>query len=125
MSKNILLVDDDMDFLDAVSNLLKAKGYSVSLENDGRKGLAKAKELKPDLMLLDVMMPNSDGFDIAREMSQDEITNKIPVILLTGVRKAMGFAFKYSPDDTWLPVKAVLEKPVDPELLLKTIEHYI
>jgi CheY-like chemotaxis protein len=125
MAKKILLIDDDVDFLEAVSNLLTAKGYNVVAENDGRKGYQKAKDERPDLMLLDVMMPNSDGFDIAREIHKDEDTNKIPVIILTGIRKAMGFAFKFSPDDTWLPVRAVLEKPIDPEFLLKTVEHYI
>ncbi|MBF0252318.1 MAG: response regulator [Candidatus Omnitrophica bacterium] len=125
MGKKILIVDDDRDLTEAVAGLLEAEGYEAIIENEGQKGVARARQEKPDLMLLDVMMPGADGFDIAREMTKDEITNKIPVIMLTGVRKAMGLAYKFSPDEVWLPVKAVLEKPINPELLLKTVKNYV
>ena len=125
MEKKILIIDDDIDFAQAVVDILNAKGYKVISENDGRKGFQKAKEIKPDLMLLDVLMPNADGFDIAREMNKDEETKNIPVIILSGIRKVMGLTYKFSPDKMWLPVKAVLEKPVEPELLLKTVQNYV
>ena len=125
MSKKILIVDDDVDYTEAVSNLLQSKGYEVFVENDGRKGFETAKNNKPDLMLLDVMMPGSDGFDIAREISKEEGTNTIPVIIISGIRKVMGLSYKFSPDEVWLPVKAMLDKPVDPELLLKTVETFV
>jgi CheY-like chemotaxis protein len=121
MNKKILIVDDDVDFIEAVSTLLEANGYSVIAESDGRKGFEQAKQHQPDLMLLDVMMPQSDGFDIARELHDEKTTQEIPVIMVTGIRKAMGPAFKFEPDDVWLPVKAVLEKPLKPDVLLKTV----
>ena len=125
MGKKILMVDDDRDLTEAVAGLLEAEGYEVITENDGKEGVRRAKEEKPDLMLLDVMMPGADGFDIAREMHADEEINKIPVIMLTGIRQVMGLAYKFSPDEVWLPVKAVLEKPINPELLLKTVNNYV
>ncbi len=125
MGKKILMVDDDRDFTEAVAGLLEAEGYEVIVENDGKQGLERAKEEKPDLMLLDVMMPGADGFDIAREMHAADEINKIPVIMLTGIKQVMGLAYKFSPDEVWLPVKAVLEKPINPELLLKTVNNYV
>lgn len=125
MAKKILIVDDDKDLTDAVSGLLDAAGYEVVAENDGTKGVERAREVNPDMMILDVMMPDADGFDIARAINADEVTNKIPVIMLTGIREVMGLSYKFDPDEVWLPVKAVLEKPIDPELLLRTVKNYI
>ncbi len=123
MVHKVLIIDDDPDFVDAILNVLDAKGYEVDSAPNGKIGLAKAKERKPDLILLDVMMTTkSEGFDVAREISKDEQLKGIPVILVTGVRKEMSLPFGFEPDEDWLPVKGVLEKPVKPEVLLKTIE---
>jgi CheY-like chemotaxis protein len=81
-----------------------------------------AKAENPDLILLDVMMTTkSEGFSVARELHEDPKLRATPVIMVTGVRKEMSLPFGFEPDGDWLPVKAVLEKPVKPELLLKTI----
>lgn len=125
MSKKILIVDDDVDFIEAMTTLLESKGYTVISVSDGRQGFDKARDEKPDLLLLDVMMPQADGFDIARALHGDTATNNLPVIMITGIRKQMGPAFKFEPDADWLPVKAVLEKPVKPEVLLKAVEENI
>jgi CheY-like chemotaxis protein len=123
MVHKVLIIDDDPDFVDAILNVLDAKGYEVDSAPNGKIGLAKAKERKPDLILLDVMMTTkSEGFDVAREINKDEQLKGIPVILVTGVRKEMSLPFGFEPDEDWLPVKGVLEKPVKPEVLLKTIE---
>ncbi|OGS33456.1 MAG: hypothetical protein A2293_16640 [Elusimicrobia bacterium RIFOXYB2_FULL_49_7] len=119
----ILLVDDDVDFLNATSVVLKAKGHEILTALDGTIGLNMAKQEHPDLVVLDVMMTSdSEGFEVARKLKEDEATKMLPVILLTGVRQAKGLPFKYEPDEDWLPVKAVLEKPVKPELLYETVE---
>lgn len=126
MVHKVLIIDDDPDFADAILNVLDAKGYEVDSAPNGKIGLAKAKERKPDLILLDVMMTTkSEGFDVAREINKDEQLKGIPVILVTGVRKEMSLPFGFEPDENWLPVKGVLEKPVKPEVLLKTIEQNI
>lgn len=126
MVKRILMIDDDPEFTDAITNLLDAKGYSVDSAPNGKEGIEKAKSNPPDLILLDVMMTTkSEGFDVARELHEDEKMRQIPVVILTGVRSEMNLSFGFEADNDWLPVKKVLEKPVKPEVLLKTVEEYI
>ena len=126
MAKKVLMIDDDPEFIEAITNVLDAKGYEVVSASNGKDGVEKAKAENPDIILLDVMMTTeSEGFDVAREMHKDENAKNIPVIILTGIRKAMSLPFGFEPDETWLPVKEVLEKPVKPEVLLKTIEENI
>ncbi|MBN1256946.1 MAG: response regulator [Planctomycetes bacterium] len=123
MAKKILVIDDDVELVEATTNLLEAKGYAVVSANDGKQGVAKAKAEKPDLILLDVMMTTkTEGFDVAREMHKDQNVKNIPVIMITGVRKEMNLTFGFEPDEDWLPVKEVLEKPVKPDVLLAAIE---
>lgn len=126
MAKKVLMIDDDPEFVEAITNILDAKGYDVVSANDGKDGVAKAKKELPDIILLDVMMTTkSEGFDVARELSKDANIKGTPVIMLTGVRKEMNLPFGFEPDADWLPVAAFLEKPVKPETLLKTIEDNI
>ena len=126
MAKKVLMIDDDPEFVEAITNVLDAKGYEVVSASNGKDGVEKAKAENPNIILLDVMMTTeSEGFDVAREMQKDESAKNIPVIILTGIRKAMSIPFGFEPDDTWLPVKQVLEKPVKPEVLLKAIEENI
>ncbi|MHC4468543.1 MAG: response regulator, partial [Planctomycetota bacterium] len=122
MVKNILVIDDDNDYVESVVNLLEAKGYSVDSASNGADGVAKAKENKPDLILLDVMMTTRDeGFNVARELNDIEDLKGTPVIMCTGVRREMTLPFSFEPDETWLPVKQILEKPVKPEALLAAV----
>ncbi|MHC4857307.1 MAG: response regulator transcription factor [Planctomycetota bacterium] len=80
MVKNILVIDDDNDYVESVVNLLEAKGYSVDSASNGADGVAKAKENKPDLILLDVMMTTRDeGFNVARELNDIEDLKGTPV----------------------------------------------
>lgn len=122
--KTILVIDDDASLVESVTEVLASEGYSVVSASNGEEGFRKATEVKPDLILLDVMMTHdSEGFDIAKRLKQDEITRKMPVIIITGIRKAKRLPFSYEPDEDWLPVKAVLEKPVAPEILLKRVSE--
>lgn len=126
MSKKVLVIDDDTEFVEAMTNVLDVKGYEVDSASNGKVGIAKAREQKPDIILLDVMMTTkSEGFDVAREINKDEKLKSVPIILITGVRKEMNLPFGFEPDETWLPVKGVLEKPVKPDVLLKTVEENI
>ncbi len=126
MAKKVLMIDDDPEFVEAISNLLDARGYTVESASNGKDGVEKAKQMNPDIILLDVMMTTkSEGFDTARAMHEDENIKEIPIVMVTGVRKEMNLPFGFEPDEEWLPVKAVLEKPVKPELLLKTVQENI
>ncbi|MFH1691655.1 MAG: response regulator [Candidatus Omnitrophota bacterium] len=126
MTKKILIVDDDVDLVEAVATLLEAKGYAVISANNGEEGFKMAKAQSPDLILLDaIMIHQSEGFDTARNLKKDQATKDIPVVMVTGIKKELNLPFNFKPDEEWLPVKAVLEKPVKPEVLLKTIEEHI
>jgi CheY-like chemotaxis protein len=122
MAKKVLVIDDDNDFVESILNLLEAKGYAVDSASNGADGIEKAKANKPDLILLDVMMTTKDeGFNVARQLQETEEVKGTPVIMVTGVRKEMNLPFGFEPDDTWLPVKQFLEKPVKPEALLNAV----
>jgi len=79
----ILTVDDTRDNLDILRVRLEAQGYAVADAADGEEGLAKAREIKPDLILLDIMMPKLDGIQVVRRLKEDPELRGIPVILVT------------------------------------------
>jgi len=126
MSNKVLIIDDDVDFVEAMSSLLDAKGYAVSCAYDGEAGYAKARSESPDIILLDVMMrQRAEGFDIARKLHEDPALGSTPVVLITGIRNDLNLPFGFEPNEEWLNVKAVLEKPIKSETLLKTIGEHI
>ena len=83
MATKILVVEDEAEFLNLLRFKLGAEGFQVLGAQDGVTGLKLVKEQDPDLVLLDVMMPRSDGFDICRRLKENNRTATIPVILLT------------------------------------------
>lgn len=126
MDGKILIIDDDADFREAMSTLLGAKGYDVFTACDGEDGLKRAREISPDLILLDVMMTyKTEGFDVAKKIHSEESLKGIPVIMTTGIRRDMNLPFGFEPDEELLPVKGIMEKPVKPEELLSAVEKNI
>ena len=87
MSENklILLVEDDEFLSELYATKLGLEGYEVILASDGEKGLKLIKEKQPDLILLDIILPKLDGFEILSKIKADKILKKIPVILLTNL----------------------------------------
>lgn len=79
----LLLVEDDTFFREFYSAKLKAEGMEVEVASDGEEGLKKAAEVKPDLILLDIIMPKKDGFDVLQSLSQNATLKKIPVIVFS------------------------------------------
>jgi DNA-binding response OmpR family regulator len=79
----ILAADDDEDILELVTFRLERSGYTVLQARDGEEAFQLAKEKKPDLAVLDVMMPKMDGFELTRRLRAEETTSRIPIILLT------------------------------------------
>jgi NADH-quinone oxidoreductase subunit E len=122
----ILLIDDDPDFVEATQTLLQASGYRVITASNGQEGFQKVKQESPNLIVLDMMMTyKTEGAETAKAITADAATKDIPIIMITGARKEFSFPFDLKPDQQNLPVKVILEKPVDPENLLKTIALYI
>jgi twitching motility two-component system response regulator PilH len=81
--KNVLVVDDSHTDRQFLSELLKKSGYQVSTAENAEEAIAKAKSLKPDLVLMDVVMPGQNGFQATRTLSKDEATKSIPIIICT------------------------------------------
>lgn len=122
----ILLVDDDADFLRSTADLLEAHGYKVISAFDGASGFEKARREQPDLMVLDVMMASkTEGFEVARKITQSPELRRMPVLLVTGVRRDMNLGFRLEPDATWLPVDRILEKPIDPAEFIAAVEELL
>ncbi|KPJ49250.1 hypothetical protein AMJ40_05940 [candidate division TA06 bacterium DG_26] len=123
--RKILIVDDDQDFLDSTRKVLEANGYEVSVAINGDEGLKLAKVLLPDVIILDVMLPDKDGFSVCRDLKKDARTRSIPIIVLTAVGKvftepefAQDIAVDHLADD-------FADKPIKTEKLLKKIEKHI
>jgi CheY-like chemotaxis protein len=120
----ILVVDDDAELAASVMAVLESNGHTVARAANGTEGEAIARKTRPDLLVMDVMMAHdSEGFEVARKLHQDPAMKDMPVLILTGIRRAKNLPFKFEPDEDWLPVKAVLEKPVKPEVLLKAVDQ--
>jgi len=122
MAKKILIVDDDPDLVEAVTMILESKKYRVAAAYGGIEGLQKAKAENPDLIVLDVMMPDKDGYVVCKELKADPSLRKIPVLLLTAVvskipttRYTQQMGLETEADD-------YIDKPVEPDVLVKRIE---
>jgi CheY-like chemotaxis protein len=124
--KCILIVDDDDEYVESNKELLEVSGYEVLTAHNGKDGLDLAKKEKPDLMILDVMMAtNTEGFEVARKIPRSPELKNMQILLVTGVRQEMNLPFKVEPDNTWLPVDKVFEKPIEPQKLLDEIKKRI
>jgi len=125
---HVLVIDDDVQLVDTVQTLLESVGYTVSYAYQAEKGLELARDTKPDLILLDIMFagpPGPDGTEISRRLNQDPVLKDTPVIVLSGVKKALDMPVKLGPDDAYMPVDAFLEKPFKPNELLSEIEKVL
>jgi DNA-binding response OmpR family regulator len=125
--KSILIIDDDPDITEAMSVILKNRGYDVRSAQDGSEGMTRLKEAKPDLIILDVMMRTSqEGFEFSRELKHNKKFKDIPILMLTGVKQKTGLDFKTTAgDEDWLPVDEYLDKPVKPDVLLAKVEDLL
>jgi pilus assembly protein CpaE len=83
MAEKILIIDDDVDTLRLVGLMLQRQGYEISAAPNGSQGLAKALEERPDLILLDVMMPDMDGYEVARRLRKNPATQAVPILMFT------------------------------------------
>ena len=118
----VLAADDDEDILGLVAFRLERAGYTVILARDGEEALELAVSEQPDVVVLDVMMPKLDGFEVTRRLRADEATSQIPIILLTARSQdadvQQGFAAgaddylrkPFSPDELRVRVQAILAR---------------
>lgn len=117
----ILLVDDDPDFVDATRIVLETE-YDVSVALDGDEGLAKARAERPDLIILDIIMPDKDGFIVCEELKSDPNLADVPVMMLTSFAERKGETSLAVTQGMMLEAEDYVDKPVRPKELLKRVE---
>ena len=112
----ILVIDDEPQITEIIETFLSNSGYKVHVSNVAADGLKLAKNIKPDVILLDIMMPDFDGYSICNDLKNDADTAKIPVVFLTGKDRNddMGRSFKAGGD-------MFIKKPFSCERLLEII----
>lgn len=144
--KPILVIEDEKDIVDLIEYHLKQSGFSVSKAFDGAAGLQKARKEKPDLIILDLMLPEMDGEDVCRALKSNPMTQSIPILMLTAkseeVDRIVGFELgaddyvtkPFSPRELVLRIKAILrrkESKIEEEaiqiegLLIDPIRHLV
>ncbi len=114
----ILLVDDDVDLVTVMRGVLESKAYQVIVAYNGQEGLEKARKEKPDLVVLDILMPVADGFVFADQFRKDPSLAKVPVIALTSFSQALGEAVPFE-------VSEYVRKPIKPKDLLAKVEKFL
>lgn len=117
----VLLVDDEADLIDTMSYRLEAAGYRVESAMDGASAVIKAEELKPELIIMDVMMPDVDGFEALSRLKKNAVTKKIPVIIFSCGKEEEGWAKRA----LTLGAAGYVVKPFEGDSLLFTVEKFI
>jgi CheY-like chemotaxis protein len=119
--KQVLYIDDEPEMIELVRLILGRKGYQVSGANCGRDGLTAMRQELPDLVLLDLMMPDMDGWEVYQQMKADEITREIPVIVLTAkaqsIDKVLGLHIA--------KVDGYISKPFGSQDLIENVDRVI
>jgi len=123
--KLILLVDDDPDFVEAVRVIVESGGYDVEVAYDGQEGLEAAAKRRPDLIVLDVMMPVMNGHEACAELKSSDDTKEIPVILLTAVADRVTTSTYTHRDMLESEAEDYMPKPVEPGELLERIQSWL
>jgi DNA-binding response OmpR family regulator len=118
--KRILVVDDEKDLIEVLTLRLEANGYEVVSAYDGQDGLDKAKREKPDLIILDLMLPKMDGYKVCGLLKSNSRYNKIPIILFTA--RAQEADKKLGEE---LGGDAYINKPFEPQTLLAKIKELL
>ena len=119
-TKRILVVDDESDLVVMISKALRYKGYEVITANDGQEGLDKAKTQKPDLIILDLMLPRINGYKVCGLLKKDTRYAKIPIILFTARANAEDIELGKK-----IGADAYITKPYERDALLSKIEELI
>lgn len=123
--KYILIVDDDPDLVETVGMLLESKGYDVGKAYDGIEGEEAIKKRRPDVLVLDVMMPRKDGYKLCKELKSNKWTQDIPIILLTAVGEAVSTTTYTHAEGLSTEAEDFIPKPVDAKTLVEAVERLL
>lgn len=126
MAKRILIVDDEPDMVLFYTTVLEGKAYEIHGVTSAEEAMRVLGTARPDLILLDLLMPEKTGINLFRDLKKDERYKDIPIVLITGIKDVMGGDHKkfFEGLRTRVPA-AYLEKPVNPKTLLETVERIL
>lgn len=133
-TNKILLVDDDKDLVEALRLVLESRGYRVLAAYDAASGISVTERERPDLLLLDVMMPEAtEGFHVVWNLRQrsEAYFQAVPIILLTAIHQRTSLRFYPDSGDgtyragEYLPVQGFVDKPVQPEVLITEVARVL
>jgi len=120
-ARRILCIEDEPEMIDLIRLILGRRGFDVAGASGGKAGLQAVRETLPDLVLLDLMMPDMDGWEVYQQMKADETTRNIPVIVVTAraqsIDKVMGLHIAKVDD--------YVAKPFSPQQLLNSVEKVL
>lgn len=126
MSKaNVLVVDDDPDIRVMLSTVLEAEGYSVATAKDGVECLELIREKKPDLLILDLLMPRKDGFSVVRELRSSQEYCSLPILILTAVPEEASRRRYELEVGSAMEVQDYVVKRIRPPELLRRVEKLL
>ena len=147
MAKQVLIVDDDRNTVKFLSVALRDNGYDTACAYDGSEGLQKVSQSKPDLIILDVMMPKKSGFVLFQQLKKDELHKDIPVLMLTAVsgifeeleshkeetfekpydslREALKKKIRQMRQEGLLSPDMFVDKPIDPDAFIARVQQLI
>ena len=120
MARKVLVVDDEVDVLHTTELALEMEGFVVATEEDGDKALEKVKEFKPDLIVLDIMLPTIEGYEVMRRLKQDTEHSDTPIILLTACAQEKDK--KLAVD---LGAYAYVTKPFDMDIFMQIVNNIL
>jgi DNA-binding response OmpR family regulator len=120
--KKILLVDDDPDLVEAMKIILENKSYDVAVAHDGKEGLKKVETEQPNLIILDVMMPEIDGYEMCAKLKSDPQYGHIPILLLTAVGEAISTTTYTKEMGMRMEADDYIPKPVELMELVERVE---
>lgn len=124
-AKYVLIVDDDPDLVETVSMILESKGYEVGKAYDGIEGEEAIKKRRPDVLVLDVMMPRKNGYQLCKELKANQATKGIPVVLLTAVGEAVPTTTYSHAEGMAVEAEDFIPKPVDAATLVEAVERLL
>ena len=123
--EKILMVDDDTDFVEAVSSFLEEHGYTVIKAHDSKRGLELAKIDRPDLIIMDIVMSErTEGFFAVQEIRRTPELKTVPIFVVSSIYSQID-DFKIPPDSEWLAHDEFISKPVDMTELLEKIRNRV
>jgi DNA-binding response OmpR family regulator len=120
MRKRLLVVEDDVELLELLKLSFRAAGFSVTTASDGIEALKKARSATPDLILLDLVLPELDGFAVCETLRRNRASASTPIILLTGLSSELSRLAGFESGAT-----DFISKPASPKELILTIKYYL